>query len=66
MIRILVSTLVAALALAHSGGVRLQPDSGSVRLQPDLNGAGISEVQRLFREPPADSRIMMRWLMTGR
>jgi len=54
--RMFVSAFVAALALAHPGGVRLQPD---------LNSLGIDQVQRLFREPPADSRIMMRWWWFG-
>src|SRR5882724_10684070 len=50
MMRTIVSALIAALALA-------QP-AGPAR-------AGIDEVQRLFREPPADSRIMMRWWWFG-
>ena len=62
--RILVSALVAALALPHSGRVRL-PLGGPRDRQPDLNSAGIAEVQRLFAEPPADSRIMMRWWWFG-
>jgi hypothetical protein len=50
MMRTIVSALVAALALAQPGVPA---------------GAGIDEVQRLFREPPTDSRIMMRWWWFG-
>jgi hypothetical protein len=33
--------------------------------QPDLNRAGIDEIQKQFQDPPADSRIMMRWWWFG-
>ena len=61
MIRGCVLASIVALASVHAGSVWLHSNSGSVRLQPDLNRAGIDEIQRLFSEPPADSRIMMRW-----
>ena len=48
--RLIVSTLVAALALTQAGA----PGAG-----------GIGDVERLFEEPPADSRIMMRWWWFG-
>ncbi len=69
--RILASALLAALALAPSGSARpfenLSAALGIVegRLQPDLNGTSIEEIRRLFAEPPADSRIMMRWWWFG-
>ena len=65
MIRGCVLASIVALASVHAGSVRLHSNSGSVRLQPDLNRAGIDEIQRLFSEPPADSRIMMRWWWFG-
>jgi hypothetical protein len=48
--RIILCALVAGLALVQTGA------------QP---GTGIDEVQRRFQEPPADSRIMMRWWWFG-
>jgi hypothetical protein len=69
--RILASALLAALALAPSGSVRpfenLRAAVSLVegRLQPDPNGTSIEEIRRLFAEPPADSRIMMRWWWFG-
>jgi hypothetical protein len=48
--RVIVFTLVAALALTQAGA----PGAG-----------GIGAVERLFKEPPADSRIMMRWWWFG-
>jgi hypothetical protein len=48
--RLLVSALVAGLALAQAGAP---------------GGQGIADVQRLFLDPPADSRIMMRWWWFG-
>src|SRR6478672_7258544 len=52
--RCFISASIVALALAPSG---------RVRLQPDLNG--IDHVGQHFAEPPADSRIMMRWWWFG-
>jgi hypothetical protein len=49
MMRLIVSTL-AALALTQA----VAPGAG-----------GIGAVERLFKEPPADSRIMMRWWWFG-
>jgi len=65
VIRGCVLASIVALASVHAGSVRLHSNSGRVRLQPDLNRAGIDEIQRLFSEPPADSRIMMRWWWFG-
>jgi alpha-L-rhamnosidase len=48
--RILLSALVAGLALIQTG------------VPP---ATGIEEIQRRFQEPPADSRIMMRWWWFG-
>ena len=48
--RILLSALVAGLALLQSSAP---------------SGTGIDEVQHRFQEPPADSRIMMRWWWFG-
>ena len=48
--RIILSALVAGLALLQSGAPP---------------GAGIEAVQRRFQDPPADSRIMMRWWWFG-
>jgi hypothetical protein len=48
--RILLAALVAGVALLQTG-----PPSG----------AGVDEVQRRFQDPPADSRIMMRWWWFG-
>src|SRR5471030_2792708 len=50
MMRYLVAAIVAALTLMQAGAPA---------------GAGIDEVARLFAEPPADSRIMMRWWWFG-
>jgi len=50
MMRLIVSSLVAALALTQAGA----PGT-----------AGIDGVERLFNEPPAESRIMMRWWWFG-
>ena len=54
--RIFAAALLAALALAPSG---------SVRLQPDLRSTSIDDARRLFAAPPDDSRIMMRWWWFG-
>ena len=63
--RISIAASIVALALAQAGSGGGRPANfGSVRLQPDLSGS-ISDVQRLFAEPPADSRIMMRWWWFG-
>ena len=48
--RIILSALVAGLALVQTGVP---------------SGTGVDEVQRQFRQPPADSRIMMRWWWFG-
>ena len=48
--RILRAVLIAAAALGQAGAPRV---------------AGIADVERLFKEPPADSRIMMRWWWFG-
>jgi hypothetical protein len=48
--RMLASALLAAIALIQGGAQA---------------GAGIDEVRHLFAEPPADSRIMMRWWWFG-
>ena len=48
--RFLLSAVVAGLTLAQAG---------------TPGGPSIVEVQRLFDEPPADSRIMMRWWWFG-
>src|SRR5262245_6801915 len=37
----------------------------SVRAQPARNTPGIADIQKLFADPPADSRIMMRWWWFG-
>jgi len=50
MMRLIVSSLVAALALTQAGAP---------------GAAGIDGVERLFNEPPAESRIMMRWWWFG-
>jgi hypothetical protein len=48
--RTLLAAVVAALTLSQV---------------PAPGGAGIDEIQRQFAEPPADSRIMMRWWWFG-
>jgi alpha-L-rhamnosidase len=50
MMRVIVSMLVAALALLQSNAPAT---------------TGIAGVERQFKEPPADSRIMMRWWWFG-
>jgi alpha-L-rhamnosidase len=58
--RLFVSALVAvSIAHPYTRSVRLRPD------QPDPNNASVSEIARLFLDPPADSRIMMRWWWFG-
>jgi hypothetical protein len=49
--RIVAAVLIAVLGLARIGA------------QPA--GAGVADLRRLFLDPPADSRIMMRWWWFG-
>src|SRR5882672_10065968 len=64
MMRMLVTASIAIVALADIRSVRL-PLGGPWDRQPGPNLPGISDVQRLFVDPPADSRIMMRWWWFG-
>ena len=52
MMRIVASAVIAALSFARAGA---QPAAGP----------GVADVQRQFVDPPADSRIMMRWWWFG-
>ena len=52
--RILTATLVVLLALSSTGAQR-----------PDATAPGIDAVQHQFADPPADSRVMMRWWWFG-
>ena len=57
--------LLLAMLLTVSGSARRRLGADKAGLQPRLTDAGITEVQRLFADPPADSRIMMRWWWFG-
>jgi len=57
--------LLAATLLTVSGSARRRPGADKAGLQSRLTDAGITEVQRRFADPPADSRIMMRWWWFG-
>ena len=57
--------LLVALMILWRGGVQLRTASDRIGVQPRSNGSAIADVQRLFAEPPDDSRIMMRWWWFG-
>jgi hypothetical protein len=65
LVRIGAAPLLAALMLTAHGSARLRPGPGEAGLQPRVTDPGITEVQRLFADPPADNRIMMRWWWFG-
>jgi hypothetical protein len=64
-IRWCAALLLAALVLTGRGSARLRSETGAAGFQPRLTDIGIAGVQRLFADPPADSRIMMRWWWFG-
>jgi hypothetical protein len=57
--------LLVALMILGRGGVQLRTASNRIAVQPRSSGSAIADVQRLFAEPPDDSRIMMRWWWFG-
>jgi glycosyl hydrolase family 106( putative alpha-L-rhamnosidase) len=65
LVRRCAAPLLAALLLTARGSARLRPETSEAGLQTHLTDAGITEVQRLFTDPPANSRIMMRWWWFG-
>ena len=65
LVRIGAAPLLAALMLTAHGSARLRPGPGEAGLEPRVTDPGITEVQRLFADPPADNRIMMRWWWFG-
>ena len=66
--RMLVPLLVAAAALADAGSARLldRRSLGGVGQPDPIRARDVAEVQRLFLNPPDDSRIMMRWWWSAR
>jgi hypothetical protein len=57
--------LLLAVALIGHGQAETPAVLDVVGLQPRLTDAHVADVQRLFADPPADSRIMMRWWWFG-